>query len=454
MMSAQHRRVHPYVRAAQQAVRDKKRFTGAHLNLRDLDKPPYALRDNLEALRPCAGTEYHLLSCGLLIATPHHIEPCGQTCFWKASAGERDPSPFTCFDCRMDLQQRYEMGFPIVKELGESKAPRFSWVENLLGEEKQYPDTPEYREVRSKCVNHEITLMTHLRDCYRIVDFNDLCDEVRERKQNGSLTGEGYEKLHPYGHINWDLLPNQRGLLDYALYLMRIGRLSEPSSGDVKPTTPGPIQKPPSNLSQSSIQPALQSHTKPAVNLPVAAVSHRIINPAPHTRTYPSLPLLHNSTQSEHRYTLPEPSTPPPTTDPESSTPPLLSPWRPLALPPRMPTAPAQSSTTHPGLAPSSPQTGPHAPSSIAGTETNPSAAAAAAPSPPPPPSSQNPSVSSLLRHLLLGAPCADDANAEQEPRCLPTAPSAKRRRSMSEDGDDGGRAGKKRKVGDAEGAE
>ena len=277
MAIAPSRRVHPYDRAAIQAVRDNKEFTGGHLNLHELDKPPYALRSNLEALRPCAGTEYHLLSCGLLVATPNRRESCGQTCFWKVFAGVKDPAPFTCLDCRADLQRRYEMSFPIMKELGPTDKARFSWAESLLAEQKRYPDTPEYQEVRSKCVRHELSLLSNVRDCYRIVGFNDLCSEVRERSADGSLTRGEYTKPEPYGYLNWDLLPNQRSLKDYATDLMKLGKLPQPHPDSTQPAAPDT-----QNASAAPSMPTLQPD--PHTDTDTTARG-RATAPPPQTRT-------------------------------------------------------------------------------------------------------------------------------------------------------------------------
>jgi len=287
MADAPRRGVHPYDRAALQAVNDNKEFTGAHLNLRELDKPPYALRSNLDALRPCAGTEYHLLNCGLLVATPRRYEPCGQTCFWKVSAGEKDPAPFSCFDCSTDLQRRYEMSFPIMKELGATDVPRFSWAETMLQEEKQYPDTQEYQEVRSQCVSHELALSSLVRPCFRIVDFNDLCSEVRERRADGSLTKEEYKKPEPYGYLNWDLLPNQRSLMDFAIDMMRVGKLPKPSLDNIQPVTPVLVEKQNASAitSMPNFHPGPHSHTGTTVANSAAATTEQTIQPAARSQT-------------------------------------------------------------------------------------------------------------------------------------------------------------------------
>jgi hypothetical protein len=217
-------RKHPYHKIGLEANFGGQKYKEPHLPLERMGE--LRLDELLDKLRPCTGTEYHFLSCGLLISTPGHVEPCGQTCFWNNNPTQ-SPAPFFCAPCRSKLVKKFSLFFPCMRFHDRLKeAP--AWKTHPLRE--KFYSRWDFLDARRQCITYDNELRSKLRFPPRVLEYEDLVSEIKSRENEGEveMDGSAHETPDPYGHLNFETLPNKRTMEHWATQQMLMEQLPKP----------------------------------------------------------------------------------------------------------------------------------------------------------------------------------------------------------------------------------
>jgi len=235
-------REHPYHKIGLEANFAGQKYKEPHLPIERMGE--LGLDKLLDELRPCAGTEFHLLSCGLLINTPGHIEPCGQTCFWNDNP-VLSPAPFFCIACRDKTVRKFSLFFPSMRFYNQRK-DNPAWKTHPL--RRKFYRRWDFQDARKQCMIYERVLRCKLRSSQKVLGYEDLKSEIESRMNDGEVEVEPVsptsEILDPYAHLNFATLPNRRSMEHWAVQQMMMKQLPMPCyEGHLHPKTQGCLQQ-------------------------------------------------------------------------------------------------------------------------------------------------------------------------------------------------------------------
>ncbi len=230
-------REHPYHKLGLEANFGAQKYKEPHLPIERMGE--LRLDKLLDELRPCTGTEYHILSCGLLIKTPGKVEPCGQTCFWNCNPVQ-SPAPFFCTLCRDKLIKRFSLFFPSMRFHDRLKeSPR--WKTHPL--RQKFYRRWDFLDARNQSMIFARELRSKLRFSHIVLGYEDLKSEVDSRK-NESEVGMASSELNPYAGLDFATLPNKRTMEHWATQQMLMDQLPIPSYiGHPRPNSDGSLQQ-------------------------------------------------------------------------------------------------------------------------------------------------------------------------------------------------------------------
>jgi hypothetical protein len=217
-------REHPYHKLGLEANFAGQKYKEPHLPIERMGE--LGLNELLDELHPCTGGEYHLLSCGLLINTPGHVEPCGQTCFWNDNPVQ-SPAPFFCIACRDNLVRKFSLFFPSMRFHNKCK-DNPAWKTHPL--RRRFFNRWDFQDARKQCMIYERALRSKLRFPGKVLGYEDLKSEINSRTNDGEveLGGPADEIPDPYAHLNFATLPNKRTMEHWATQQMVMKQLPIP----------------------------------------------------------------------------------------------------------------------------------------------------------------------------------------------------------------------------------